>query len=128
MSDAKDSLSKLNQLKELGFDLAIDDFGTGYSSLSYLRNFPIDTLKIDRSFIMDIGTPDGDAIVRAILGMASALNLRVVAEGIETQQQATFLAQHRCDCLQGYLFAKPLDVTDLLAATTVDYSPLLKPA
>ena len=128
MSDAKDSLKKLNQLKELGFDLAIDDFGTGYSSLSYLRNFPIDTLKIDRSFIMDIGTPDGDAIVRAILGMASALNLRVVAEGIETQQQAAFLAEHRCDCLQGYLFAKPLDVTDLLAATTLDYSSLLKPA
>ncbi len=127
MSDAQHNLTKLKQLKSLGFDLAIDDFGTGYSSLSYLRNFPIDTLKIDRSFIDDIGTPDGDGIVKAILGMSQALGLRVIAEGIETREQAAFLHQHGCECLQGFLFAKPMAVEQLVDAAAQDYTDLLRP-
>ena len=126
MSDAQDSLEKLKQLKTLGFDLAIDDFGTGYSSLSYLRNFPIDTLKIDRSFVINIGTHDGDGIVKAILGLSQALGLKTVAEGVETVEQATFLCEHGCSSLQGYLFARPLSVPALLDAVGQDYLPLMK--
>lgn len=125
MSDAEGNLSKLKQLKEYGFDLAIDDFGTGYSSLSYLRNFPIDTLKIDRSFVNDLGTPDGNGIVKAILSLSEALGLRVVAEGVETREQAAFLCAHGCTCLQGFLLARPLSVDQLLIASEQDYSEYL---
>ncbi len=125
MSDAQDNLGKLTRLKELGFDLAIDDFGTGYSSLSYLRNFPIDTLKIDRNFVWDLGTPDGDGIVKAILSLSQALGLRVVAEGVETQEQAAFLCQHGCSCIQGFLLAHPIAAEELPAANNKDYRSLL---
>ncbi|EED36781.1 response regulator receiver modulated diguanylate cyclase/phosphodiesterase [Luminiphilus syltensis NOR5-1B] len=125
MTDAEHNLDKLRQLKALGFKLAIDDFGTGYSSLSYLRHFPIDTLKIDRSFINDIGTPDGDGIVRAILGLCHALDLTVVAEGVETKEQALFLADHGCQILQGFLLGRPMPVGDLMAASEQNYLPLI---
>jgi len=96
-------------LKALGVTLAIDDFGTGYSSLSYLRRFPVDVLKIDRSFIKDLGRdPDADALVRAIVGMAQALKLSVVAEGVETAEQAAFLTALGCNYGQGWLFGKPV--------------------
>lgn len=128
MMDAESNLNKLQELKALGFKLAIDDFGTGYSSLSYLRHFPIDTLKIDRSFVDDIGTPDGDGIVRAILSLCHALDLRVIAEGVETTAQANFLASYGCDVLQGFLLERPLTIEQLAAVTNKNYSALIAPS
>ena len=101
-------------LKALGLTLAMDDFGTGYSSLSYLKKFPIDVIKIDRSFIKDIpDNPDDMEITSAVIAMARNLRIKVVAEGIETAQQLNFLRRHRCDIGQGYLFDKPLPAAHL---------------
>jgi diguanylate cyclase (GGDEF)-like protein len=104
------TLSTLNKLKELGVSIAIDDFGTGYSSFSYLKLFPVNTLKIDRSFIADV-EKDGDhrAIVAAIIALAQVLNLRVVAEGVETEGQRQFLRGFGCERIQGYLSGRPQD-------------------
>ena len=104
----------LNQLKALGVHLSLDDFGTGYSSLAYLHAFPVDTLKIDRSFIMRIGTDDAlkadEKIVSAIIAMAKSLELSIVAEGVENDYQRHFLQQQGCDLLQGYHCGRPLAV------------------
>ena len=108
MHDAEQAIAILQQLKLMGVGIAIDDFGTGHSSLSYLKRFPIDELKIDRSFVGDITTdPNGPPIVSAIVAMAHRLNLRVVAEGVETPQQLEFLRGQACDQAQGYLFGRP---------------------
>ena len=115
MSDADDSLSKMSALRDKGFRLAIDDFGTGYSSLSYLQDFPIDTLKIDRAFVSRIGSEHGDGIVKAILRLGQALKLKVIAEGVETEEQAAFLNQNACDSFQGYLYSKPVTIDELEA-------------
>ena len=107
-------LEAMNELKELGVGLVIDDFGTGYSSLSYLKRFPVDKIKIDRAFVSDLpGNKDDAAIVRAILAMAKQLNLKVVAEGIETEEQLSFLQQRSCCIGQGYLFSKPVPADEL---------------
>ena len=104
----------LSQLKKLNINLSIDDFGTGYSSLSYLKSFPIDRIKIDRSFIKDINdSDDANKIVLAIISMAQSLNMSTIAEGIELIEQQKFLQKHHCDELQGYLFSKPLSYKDL---------------
>ena len=110
MQNAERSASMLQELKTLGIRLSIDDFGTGYSSLSYLHRFPLDTLKIDRSFVSRM-TPDGEnaEIVRAILTLAKNMNMDVIAEGIETAEQFALLRDMGCDCGQGYYFARPLD-------------------
>ncbi|MEA2467919.1 MAG: two-component system, chemotaxis family, CheB/CheR fusion protein, partial [Thermoleophilaceae bacterium] len=97
------------QLKELGVRLALDDFGTGYSSLTYVRRFPIDTLKIDRSFVDGIaGSSEDEAIVTAVLSMGRALGVDVVAEGVETEEQAARLRALGCTLAQGFLFSRPL--------------------
>jgi EAL domain-containing protein (putative c-di-GMP-specific phosphodiesterase class I) len=99
----------LEKLKSIGVQIAIDDFGTGYSSLAYLKRFPIDTLKVDRSFIRDIPADSGDKkITRAIIAMAHSLKLKVVAEGVETADQLKFLRIQRCDAVQGYFLYRPL--------------------
>ncbi|MEY4642284.1 MAG: hypothetical protein RLZZ227_2278 [Pseudomonadota bacterium] len=109
MHNAERSLQKLHNIKALGIRIAIDDFGTGYSSLSQLKRFPVDTLKVDRSFIREIQTDDEDrAITQAIITMGKTLGLTVVAEGVETAEQQSFLCNHDCDEIQGYYFSKPI--------------------
>jgi EAL domain-containing protein (putative c-di-GMP-specific phosphodiesterase class I) len=99
----------VSALRAIGVSVAIDDFGTGYSSLSHLKRFPIDTLKIDRSFVADVLTDRDDAaIVYAVIALAHALEINVVAEGVETEAQRTLLAQQGCTAYQGYLFSRPL--------------------
>jgi len=116
MEDPVESLSRLHELKQLGVLVSLDDFGTGYSSLSYLHRFPVDELKIDKSFIDKIATTEADlAIVRAVVELARILQLRVTAEGVETQEQADLLAGLGCEVGQGYLFARPLSSADVPA-------------
>jgi diguanylate cyclase (GGDEF)-like protein/PAS domain S-box-containing protein len=110
MHNADKAIKTLMQIKDLGVEISVDDFGMGYSSLSYLKRFPIDTLKIDRSFVRDITVdPDDEAIVTAIIAMAHSLKLKVVAEGVETTDQLEFLRALGCDGAQGYLFSEPVD-------------------
>ncbi len=114
MDDAPQTLELLNRLKVIGVKIAIDDFGTGYSSLSYLRSFHVHELKIDGSFVRDVEhNDDARSIVAAVVKMAHSLNLRVVAEGVETRQQSEFLSGMKCDELQGYFFSRPLPVSEL---------------
>jgi len=110
MGDSSDTVCKLLRLKEMGIGISVDDFGTGYSSLSYLKHLPIDTIKVDRSFVRDIvNDPDDAAIVDAIVAMAHSLKLNVIAEGVETVEQLEFLRQRKCQQAQGYYFARPLE-------------------
>jgi EAL domain-containing protein (putative c-di-GMP-specific phosphodiesterase class I) len=114
MRDIDGTIDKLWALKDLGVQLAIDDFGTGYSSLSYLKRFPVDTLKIDRSFVSGLGQDSNDtAIVRSVVALAKSLNLAVTGEGIETAEQLGQLQALGCDRGQGYLFAMPLDADEI---------------
>ena len=115
-NDADAARSTVSKLRSLGFGVAIDDFGTGYSSLSYLKNFSVSVLKIDRSFVKDICEVAEDrAICNAIIAMAKGLDVRSVAEGVETEAQREMLREQGCDYAQGYLFHKPLSVTDFQA-------------
>jgi predicted signal transduction protein with EAL and GGDEF domain len=122
----------LHAIQSRGIRLAIDDFGTGYSSMSLMKQFPIDTIKIDRSFVRDLPRDSEDqAIAQAIISMGKALGMTVVAEGVETVEQQAFLKHHDCDEMQGYLFSRPLpprDVAELLSSAQVTSSPPLQPS
>jgi EAL domain-containing protein (putative c-di-GMP-specific phosphodiesterase class I) len=114
MRDAKGALHQLNALKSLGVRIAIDDFGTGYSSLVYRQQFPVDSLKIDRSFISGMGkSPEGDTLIHTLIQLGKALNLETLAEGIEEDDQLAQLRGEQCDVGQGYLFARPVAVAEI---------------
>jgi diguanylate cyclase (GGDEF)-like protein/PAS domain S-box-containing protein len=116
MTDSERAIRKLHELKALGVRLAVDDFGTGYSSLSYLERFPVDILKIDRSFVAPIGDGEGESsLASAIVSLARTMRLTAVAEGVETRQQAEVLAGLGCDYAQGYYFSRPVDAPNLRA-------------
>ena len=116
LQNREEAVEVLRELKSKGFSIVLDDFGTGYSSLSYLDDLPIDTVKIDRSFVQNIDSPDGSqAIVRMILALAKTLEMSVVAEGVETHDQADRLLEMQCGHVQGYFYGKPMDAA---AATT----------
>ncbi len=113
MTDSERVIDNLQQLKKAGINISIDDFGTGYSSMSYLKAIDASQLKIDRSFIIGIGGAGSDEhIVRATIALAHSLNLKTVAEGVDSQEQLEFLQALSCDYIQGYLFSKPLMVDD----------------
>jgi diguanylate cyclase (GGDEF)-like protein len=117
MKNAASALAVLSALKDLGVELAIDDFGTGYSSLTYLQRFPLDILKVDRSFVEELGVSvEGEEIVSAVINLAHALGLKVVAEGVETTLQLEVLQSFECDLAQGYLFSKPLPAGEIEAS------------
>jgi diguanylate cyclase (GGDEF)-like protein/PAS domain S-box-containing protein len=116
MTHMEATVRQLQALRDMGVTVALDDFGTGYSSLTYLKHFPIDILKIDRSFVVDIANDtQSGAIVDTIIKLAHSLDMRVVAEGVETREQLAFLRAHGCDEIQGYLFSKPLPAQEFLA-------------
>ncbi|CAM2068511.1 EAL domain-containing protein [Sulfidibacter corallicola] len=122
MEDTKYAVHILQEIHNLGVTIAVDDFGTGYSSLNYLSRLPIDVLKIDRSFVMDIGKDScEDTIVRAIISLAHSLDLKVVAEGVEKKEHIEFLKRNQCDAFQGYYFSKPLNLVDLTELLTLKY-------
>jgi EAL domain-containing protein (putative c-di-GMP-specific phosphodiesterase class I) len=133
MADAQSTVETLQSLKALGIGLAIDDFGTGYSSLAYLKLFPVDTLKVDRSFVDGLGEdPQDTAIVHSVVALAKALGLSVTGEGIETDRQRLLLRDLGCERGQGYFFARPCPAADLepllRAALSIPSTPLLRAA
>jgi EAL domain-containing protein (putative c-di-GMP-specific phosphodiesterase class I) len=111
MRNAQKTAERLATIKQLGVRIAIDDFGTGYSSLAHLQQFPVDSLKIDRSFICQLTqSPDGEALIRTLVQLGKALSIETLAEGIEQPHELSVLQQEQCDSGQGYLYARPLDV------------------
>jgi len=110
MHDAENVIATLEGLRKIGVHLSVDDFGTGYSSLSYLKRLPLNALKIDGSFVRDITTsgPDAGIIAKAIISLGHSLRLKVIGEGVESEEQRKFLKAHGCDEMQGYLFSRPV--------------------
>ena len=124
MHNVARAIELLDIIRSRGVRLAIDDFGTGYSSMSLMKKFPVDTIKVDRSFVKDLPDDAEDrAIAEAIISMGKALGMTIVAEGVETAEQAAFLCSHGCDEMQGYLFSPPLDPAEL-AKWIGDWAPL----
>ena len=116
MRNVEETIAALHAFKDAGIRLSVDDFGTGYSSLSYLKQFPIDSLKIDQSFVQDLhNNSDDAAICSAIIAMAKELGLSVVAEGVELEEQAEFLRRQGCDQIQGFIYSKPLPADEVEA-------------
>ena len=116
MADGEATLKLLRELAGLGVTLSIDDFGTGYSSLAYLKRFPVNTVKIDRAFVRDLDhDEDGRVIANAIISLAHSLSMKTIAEGVETDMQASLLARHGCDEIQGYMIGRPLPVAEFTA-------------
>ncbi|MDQ7068900.1 MAG: EAL domain-containing protein [Sulfurimonas sp.] len=114
MKNPELSITKLNQIHDLGIEIAIDDFGTGYSSLLYLKKLPLDKLKIDREFVKDIPEDEDDmAITKAIIALGKSLNLTLIAEGVETQEQKEFLVKNGCELIQGYFYSRPLPAEEI---------------
>ena len=111
MGDVKQAIKVLEEIKKLGINISIDDFGTGYSSLSYLKKFPIDTLKIDQSFIstIDIVNSNNTSIANLVIDLGHKLGMNVIAEGVETQEQVDFLKKYACDKIQGYVISEPVN-------------------
>ena len=121
MKDLQNVIPSLHRLNEIGVEISIDDFGTGYSSLAYLTTLPISELKIDRSFVRDLGmTPQSSAVVTAIIALARSLGLRVIAEGVENLRQMEVLHRLGCGVMQGFLFSKPQPPDDLEALAAAD--------
>ncbi|HKL61010.1 MAG TPA: EAL domain-containing protein, partial [Acholeplasma sp.] len=114
ITDIKESIRVLNLLKKMGFVISIDDFGTGYSSLSYLNKLPVDILKIDRTFINNITEVGTSPVVEFMVNIASQLKLDVIVEGVETIKQRDIVKEYGCKYAQGYLYSKPLSITDLI--------------
>jgi EAL domain-containing protein (putative c-di-GMP-specific phosphodiesterase class I) len=113
MEDVEDTIAKMTALKARGVGFALDDFGTGYSSLTYLKRLPLEKLKIDRSFVMDVLTdPNDAAIAKTIVALGQSLGLSVIAEGVETEAHRDFLARNGCHAYQGYLFSRPLPLAE----------------
>ena len=128
MRNAEDTASRLRAIKDLGVRIAIDDFGTGYSSLAHLQRFPVDALKIDRSFISQLaGNPEGETLIRTLVQLGKALSIETLAEGIEGEQELSLLQNEQCDSGQGYLFAKPLEVEAAEAFLSNWHPPLPTP-
>jgi len=114
MRDLQKAVDKMRELKAMGVSLSVDDFGTGYSSLSALKSFPISRLKIDKSFVSELAeNADDQAIAKAVISLGHKLNLKVIAEGVETEQQCAFLRANECDEMQGYLFSKPVTAGEI---------------
>jgi EAL domain-containing protein (putative c-di-GMP-specific phosphodiesterase class I) len=132
MRNVARAIEVLDTIQSRGIRLAIDDFGTGYSSMSLMKQFPIDTIKIDRSFVRDLPDDTEDrAIAQAIISMGKALGMTIVAEGVETVEQREFLRSHGCDEMQGYLFSRPVapeQLAELLRPAPLLVSPPLQPA
>ena len=115
MKNVNQNIKMLEELRALGLNISIDDFGTGYSSLAYLKRFPLNTLKIDRSFIRDITSNiDDREITKAIIAMGQNLRLKVLAEGVETEEQLEILRDSGCDYIQGYYFSRPMPASEVL--------------
>jgi len=113
LSDVSDVVAKMHLLKAMGVRLSLDDFGTGYSSLSYLKQLPLDQIKIDQSFVMNMTTEPNDAImVKTIIGLAENFRMEVIAEGVETDDHLTLLKQYGCKLFQGYLFSRPVPIDE----------------
>ena len=116
MENTDELVATMYKIKEMGLRISVDDFGTGYSSLSYIKSFPIDTLKIDRSFIMDIPSDPGDAaIVKTVIALAHSLKMDVIAEGVENEEQLNFLRKEKCDKYQGFYYSKPCSASEIVA-------------
>jgi EAL domain-containing protein (putative c-di-GMP-specific phosphodiesterase class I) len=124
MQDAEGAIHILHDLKALGVQLAIDDFGTGYSSLSYLKRFPIDRLKVDKMFVQEITTNTEDAaITRAVIAMANNMDLRVIAEGVETAEQLSYLTDEHCHEIQGYYLSRPVPAYEVCSFIDANNNP-----